>query len=161
MNLLQQMYIEKYIDISKAIYRYFWYIDISLPSLYTDDTIMARTYFLWISTAGLFWAVKKWIPTRTSQGAITRNYSSIFNTVFCTCLWSDCHVIFTVLQETQKLYLHAVSHWLVHKTLRKKKRNLILRRLFYSQIERTEFCMYSQSTQTAYCKKVLQTCGNC
>ncbi len=60
-----------------------------------------------------------------------RNYAQWelhFNTALCTFLWSDCHVILTVLPETQKLYLPAILHCLVHKTSRKKVENLLLRR---------------------------------
>ncbi len=62
------------------------------------------------------WVVEKQITTRISQGATILNSSSIFNTVFCTFLWGDCNTIFTVLPETQKLNLPAISHWSVHKT---------------------------------------------
>ncbi len=68
----------------------------------------------------LFWAGEKWITVHNSQGVTTHNGSSIFNTAFCTFLWSDCHVIFTVFLKTQKLYLRAISQWSVHKMLRKK-----------------------------------------
>ncbi len=46
-------------------------------------------------------------------------------------LWSYCYSIFTVLLETQKLYLPAISRWSVHKTLRKKYGNLLLRQPSY------------------------------
>ncbi len=51
--------------------------------------------------------------------ATTRHGSCIFNTAFCTFLWNDCYKIFTVLPETQKLYLLAISHWSAHKTRKK------------------------------------------
>ncbi len=49
-----------------------------------------------------------------------RNGSSTFNIAFCMFLWSNCYVIFTVLPETQELYLLAISRWSVPKTRRKK-----------------------------------------
>ncbi len=61
-----------------------------------------------IATVDLFWSVKK-----TNNHATKHTGSSIFNTPFCTFFWSDCYTIFTVLAETQKLYLPAILHWSV------------------------------------------------
>ncbi len=57
----------------------------------------------------------------TSQGATTRNDSSICSTVFCTLLWSGCYTIFTVLPETQKLHLPAISHWSLYTEKKNRK----------------------------------------
>ncbi len=81
---------------------------------------MARTHFPMNYNSRFVFGIKKTNTHCTWQGLTTHNGSSIFNTVFCKFLWSDCHLIFTVLPEIQKLYLTEISHWSVHKMLRKK-----------------------------------------
>ncbi len=88
--------------------------------VYTDDMAMVRTHFLKNVNSWFILHCKKLITTHTSQCVTTRNGSSIFNTAFCKFLWSDRYTIFTVLPETQKLYLPAISRRLVHKMRRKK-----------------------------------------
>ncbi len=56
---------------------------------------------LWISTADLFWVVKKWITMRISQCTTTRNGNSNFNTVLCMFLWSECYAVFNVARNSK------------------------------------------------------------
>ncbi len=86
--------------------------DIQLP--YTKHTSS------WITTTDLFWVFKK----KNNLAHIERhNYvhrQLHFKTAVCTFSWSDCCTNFTVLPETQKLYIPSISYWSVHKTPRKK-----------------------------------------
>ncbi len=100
---------------------------------------------LWISIADWFWTVEKWITVHTSQDTITCNGSTIFNTVFCIFLWSDCYVIFTVLLKTKKLYLPAISSWSIHKMPREKIRKLTFKMTLNSKKSVLNFLQFPQS----------------
>ncbi len=79
---------------------------------------------LWISTADLFWVVKKMnTHTHLARGDYTQWQLHFYCVLYIFA--SDCHVIFTVLPETQKLYLTAISHWAIHKMPEKKIGKLI------------------------------------
>ncbi len=78
-----------------------------------DDTAIAHTHFPMNFNSWFVLNGKKRITERTLQGVTTHNGSSIFNTVFRIFLWNDCYAIFTVLPETQKLGLPAISRWSV------------------------------------------------
>ncbi len=109
-------FIRKCVRCMVTVCLYRWYRD-------SANTLPFNSWFVW--------AVKKRITTR-AQGTTICNGCSIFTTAVCMFLWSDCYTIFTVLPETEKLYLPAISHWSIYKMPRKKLGNLPLRRSLYS-----------------------------
>ncbi len=97
--------------------RHPYVICIDIQLLYTKHNSLLN------STGDLFWVAKKTKKCTTRKLRLHAiNGCSIFNNVFYMFLWSNCYTIFTVLPETQKLYLPAISHWSVHKIPRKKNR---------------------------------------
>ncbi len=117
--------------------------------LYRHTVTVHRTHFPMNFNSWFVLGGKKWITACTLQSTTTCNGSSIFNTAFCTFLWSNCYIIFTVLSETQKLYRLAISHWSVYKILRKKNWE-------------TYFVSWNRFTINAHCsssKTIFATCN--
>ncbi len=116
---------------------------IATSSVYTCSYCTPNTLLYWISIADLFWTGEKRITVHISHGTTTRNRSSIFKTAFCTFLWSDRHVIFTVFPETQKspckFHIDRFT-----KCGEKKWGNLLLRPSSYYKLQETFYLLFWQ-----------------
>ncbi len=94
--------------------------------VYTDDVAIVQTHFPLNFSSWFVLGGKKQITAHLF--ARCDNIQQQLHFQFCMFLWSDCYTVFTVLLETQKLYLLSISRWSVHKMPWKKIRKLTFKK---------------------------------